>query len=154
MHLSPPSGLGCCAFWGVGSVIVDLMFYVTPIVCGGSVLVFLLVCITLKLCDEEKAGCFAGCWLLCFNCLTDVLLQLIFCGSSSWYLGLVWVWLWYFLIMLTYYLNILNERNCGFTRLCLSQMINITRLCHWNAIHHQDVKPHQEYSLYKDHKFD
>ena len=29
------------------SVVVDLLFYVPPIVCGGSVLVFVLVCITL-----------------------------------------------------------------------------------------------------------
>ena len=36
MHLSPPppptGGLGCCPFWGGGSVVVDLLFIVTPIV--------------------------------------------------------------------------------------------------------------------------
>ena len=32
---------------GGGSVVVDLLFYVPPIVCGGSVLVFVLVYITL-----------------------------------------------------------------------------------------------------------
>ena len=30
-----------------GSVVVSLLFYVPPIACGGSVLVFVLVCITL-----------------------------------------------------------------------------------------------------------
>ena len=30
MH--PPSGLCCCPFWGGGSVVVDLLFIVTPIV--------------------------------------------------------------------------------------------------------------------------
>ena len=33
MHLSPPpGGLGCCPFEGGGSVVVDLLFIVTPIV--------------------------------------------------------------------------------------------------------------------------
>ena len=31
----------------IGSVVVGLLFYVPPIACGGSVLVFVLVCITL-----------------------------------------------------------------------------------------------------------
>ena len=30
-----------------GSIVVDLLFYVPPIVCGGFVLVFVLVCFTL-----------------------------------------------------------------------------------------------------------
>ena len=49
MHLSPPHpvSLGCCLFLGGGSVVVDLLFYVPPIVCAGSVLVFVLVFITL-----------------------------------------------------------------------------------------------------------
>ena len=28
----PPGGLGCCPFWGGGSVVVDFLFIVTPIV--------------------------------------------------------------------------------------------------------------------------
>ena len=34
MHLSPPppGGLGCCPFYGGGSVVVDFLFFVTPIV--------------------------------------------------------------------------------------------------------------------------
>ena len=35
MHLSPPyppGGLGCCPFQGSGSVVVDSLFIVTPIV--------------------------------------------------------------------------------------------------------------------------
>ena len=32
-----PGGLGCCPFWGGGSVVVDLLFGVLPIVCGSSV---------------------------------------------------------------------------------------------------------------------
>ena len=34
MHLSPPppDGLGCCPFLGGGSVVVDFLFIVTPIV--------------------------------------------------------------------------------------------------------------------------
>ena len=32
MHLSPPGGLGCCPFYGDGSVVVDFLFIVTPIV--------------------------------------------------------------------------------------------------------------------------
>ena len=43
----PPSGLGCCPFWGGGSVVVDLLFDVLPIGCGESVFVLVLLCITL-----------------------------------------------------------------------------------------------------------
>ena len=43
-------------------------------------------------------------WLLCFTCLSHVLLLFMLCGSSSRCLGLVCgVWLWYFLI--TYFLT-------------------------------------------------
>ena len=48
--------------------------------------------------------------LLCFYCLSDVLLLLMFCGSSSLCRGLVCsVWLWYFLIILTYFWSILSS---------------------------------------------
>ena len=43
-------------------------------------------------------------WLLCFNCLLDVLWLLVFCGSSSRCFGLICsVWMWYFLIILTFW---------------------------------------------------
>ena len=32
MHLGPPGGLGCCPFNGGGSIVVDILFIVTPIV--------------------------------------------------------------------------------------------------------------------------
>ena len=50
MHLSPPSptrSLGSYPFYGGGSVVFDILSYVSPIICGGSVLVYVLVCITL-----------------------------------------------------------------------------------------------------------
>ena len=34
LHLSPPGGLGCCPFYGGGSVVDDLLFDVLPIVFG------------------------------------------------------------------------------------------------------------------------
>ena len=38
MHLQvSPSGLGCCPFLGGGSVVVESLFIVAPIVCIGSV---------------------------------------------------------------------------------------------------------------------
>ena len=39
MHLGPPGGLGCCPFWGGGSVVVDFLFIVAPVVgvCNCSV---------------------------------------------------------------------------------------------------------------------
>ena len=39
MHLSTPrrSDLGSCLFYGDGYVVVDSLFIVAPIVCGGSV---------------------------------------------------------------------------------------------------------------------
>ena len=58
MHLSPPpSGLSCCLLWGGGSAVVDLLFGgkkkekklfgLLPVVCWGSVFVFVLLCIIL-----------------------------------------------------------------------------------------------------------
>ena len=46
MHLSPPGGLGCCPFYGGGSVGVDSLLIGTPIVgvCNCSML---LLCVTL-----------------------------------------------------------------------------------------------------------
>ena len=40
------AGLGCCLFYCGGSVVVDLLFNVLPIVCGSSVYFFGLLCIT------------------------------------------------------------------------------------------------------------
>ena len=37
MHLSSPGGLGCSPFKSVGSVVVDSLIIVAPIVCVGSV---------------------------------------------------------------------------------------------------------------------
>ena len=54
------------AYFGGGSVVVDLLIYLPPIVCEGSVLVFVLVCITLcpflfcnYLDEVGGAGCFS-----------------------------------------------------------------------------------------------
>ena len=54
---------------------MDLLFGVLPIVCGRSVFVFVLLCITLcpfyfcnHLKEEEKAGCFAIIVLQVFGC--------------------------------------------------------------------------------------
>ena len=48
-------------------------------------------------------------WLLCFNCLSYVLFLLIFCGSSSRCHGLVCsVWLWYFLVIFTYFFKVVT----------------------------------------------
>ena len=58
-----------------GSVVVDLLFDVLPSSCVGSVFVFVLLCITfmpflvLLSSVRERVS-----WLLCFYCLTDVLL--------------------------------------------------------------------------------
>ena len=42
-----PSGLGCCPFWGDGSVVVDFVFVVAPVVgvCGCSVFCCALLCV-------------------------------------------------------------------------------------------------------------
>ena len=43
------SGLDCCLFrGGVSAVGVDSLFYVSHFVCGCSVLVFVLICISLS----------------------------------------------------------------------------------------------------------
>ena len=46
MHLAP-GAVGCCPFYDGGSVVVNLVFNVLPIVCGSSVFVFVLLCINL-----------------------------------------------------------------------------------------------------------
>ena len=46
MHLTP-SGLGCFTLEGGGSVVVDSLFIVAPIVCGGSVLIHCLLLLLL-----------------------------------------------------------------------------------------------------------
>ena len=59
MHLNPPGSLGYYTFYGGGSFVRDQLFYVLPIVCEGSVLVFVLVYVALcpfKFCNhlEER----------------------------------------------------------------------------------------------------
>ena len=58
-----PGGLGCCSFWGLGSV-VDFMFSVTPIygVCNGSMFCCTLLCVHSRVAVilmGRGAGCFA-----------------------------------------------------------------------------------------------
>ena len=47
LPMTTHNSLGCCPFKGCGSV-VDLLLYVLPIVCGSSVFVFVLLCLTLR----------------------------------------------------------------------------------------------------------
>ena len=83
MHLTPsPGGLGCCPLYGCSSVVVDLLFNVLPIVCGRSVLVFVLLCFTLcalEFCnhleEEEKAGCFA---IIVYRCIVTIIVMWLF----------------------------------------------------------------------------
>ena len=78
-----PGGLGCCPFYGSGYVVFDLLFYISPIVCGDSVLVFVLVCTTL--CHFYFAIILTRKRVLIVLLLLppDVLLLLMFCASSS-----------------------------------------------------------------------
>ena len=86
-------------------MVVDLLFYVPIIVCGGSVLVFVLVCVSLFLSNftiilTKKRG-LVVLLLLSFVCLGTVNVLLLF-------LTVPWVvlhfLLLYFLIILTYFL--------------------------------------------------
>ena len=45
MHLSPPGDISCCLFQGDGSVVVDFLFVVTPIVgdCNCSMFCYTLL---------------------------------------------------------------------------------------------------------------
>ena len=88
-----PGGLGC------GSVVVNQLFNVLPIVFGSSVFVFVFLCITFfyssfAIILTRKKELML---LLPFGCLVTV------CGSSSQFRGLdCSVWLWHFLIRRTY----------------------------------------------------
>ena len=55
MHLSSPSGLGCCPFSGCGSVVDDLLFNELPIVCRGSVFFFVLLCIFVSILVSQSS---------------------------------------------------------------------------------------------------
>ena len=81
-----PFGL---AYWTIASE--ELLIYEI-----GYYLMYFLV---LQLYWRGRESC-----LLCFNCLPYVMWLFVFCCSSSWCFVLVCsVWLWYFLIMLTYF---------------------------------------------------
>ena len=71
MHLSS-QWFGCCPFYDSGSVVVDLLFNVAPIVCVSSVFgscfviqYFVASSFAIILMGER--------WLLYFDCLLDVL---------------------------------------------------------------------------------
>ena len=87
--------------WSQNYVVVDWLFIVTPIVgvCGCS-----MFCCALLYVHSSFAIILVGrgCCLLCLVCLPGVLWLL--CGSSSRCHGFVCsLWLWYFLIIPTYY---------------------------------------------------
>ena len=84
----------------------NLLLNILPIVCGDSVLFIVFgVHYFVSFLVLQSSWIGRKSWLLYFYCLTDVLLLQMFCGSSSWCRGLVCgMWLWYFLIILTYFL--------------------------------------------------
>ena len=60
----PPGGLGCCPFWGGGSVVVDFLFIVTPIVgvCNCSMFCCMLLYVRSSIAIiliGKRAGCYA-----------------------------------------------------------------------------------------------
>ena len=61
-YIYAPGGLGCCPFLGDGSVVVDFLFIVTPIVgvCNCSMFCCTLLYVHLQFCNhlngEERAG--------------------------------------------------------------------------------------------------
>ena len=86
-----------------------LCFYIPPtVLCFVCVMFFFLsfkVFSFLLTKKRDRGGC------ICFNCLPDILWLLVFCISSLWWPGLVCsVWLWYFLIVLTYVLPKMAQR--------------------------------------------
>ena len=104
IHLIPPAGgLDCRPLLGGGSVAVDLLFIVTPIVWVCNCSIF---CCTLPLSILILRSSCSGreSWLLCLVCLLGVSWRL--CGSSLRYHGFFCgLWLWYFLIIHTYYFS-------------------------------------------------
>ena len=69
MYLSPSIGLDLCPFQGGGSVVVDLLFNVLPIVCGISLFyAFLCVHFSFAIILKRKREL-----VVCYYCLTDVL---------------------------------------------------------------------------------
>ena len=109
VHLSPhPGGLGCCPFWGGGSVVVDFLFVVAPIVgvCGCSVFCCALLCVR-----SGVAVVLVG---------KRELVALL--GLSSWFLVMVE---WYFLAV-----------PWGCLRFVIEVFPDHTHLLFYNAMYH------------------
>ena len=71
MHLRPPHWRRLLSILKGGTVVVDSLFIVTPIVCGGLFCYVVLNVLSNEFCnqldEEERAGCFTLIVLVC-NC--------------------------------------------------------------------------------------
>ena len=94
--------MGCCPFLVGGSVFVDMLFIVTPILgfCDCSTCMFCCSLLYVHSCFAIIVMGKRESWLLCL--LSHPGVSWLLCGSSSRCYGVVCsLWLWYFLIILT-----------------------------------------------------
>ena len=104
-RVNPFKPPGCCPFKGGGFVVVDLLFNVIPIVCGGSVFVFVfyaLLCVhssfAIVLTRRRKM---VDLLLLSYRCFVTV--------NGLWLLLTVpWVGLQYVIVVFTDHTNLIS----------------------------------------------
>ena len=101
-----PSGLGCSTFKGNNSMVVDALFNIPFTVCGGSAF-WLLFCYAITCSNQLSLPNQNDCKTrkgTTFNCLLGLFCLLVFFESSSQCCGLGSnAWLWYLLIIFTYF---------------------------------------------------
>ena len=101
MHLSPPPSPAALCSKAVVLLLLNRCLLLLPMWETVSVLCF-VVRYFMSILVLQSSWCRRESWLLCLVCLPDV--SWLLCGSSSRCHGFVCSsWLWYFLIILTYY---------------------------------------------------
>ena len=106
MHLPPPppppGGLGCCPFSGGGADVDDSLLIVTPVVGVLIIIVCFVVHYFMSILVLQSSCWGRESWFLCLVCLPGV--SWLLCGSSSrCHMFVCGLWLWFFLIILTYF---------------------------------------------------
>ena len=107
MHLSPPVALAAVRSKVVVLLLMILCWLLLPLWDSAIILCFVMrYFVSILVLQSSRLG--RERWLLCFFCLPGVLWLL--CGFSSRCKGFVCsLWLWHFLIILTYYFWVLIE---------------------------------------------
>ena len=111
-------------FWGGGSVVVDLLFIVTPIigVCNCSMF---NVCYFMFILVSQSSWLGRESWLLCLVCLLSVS-WLLYDISLQCHGFVCSLWLWYFRIIITYFFWVAAKITLTFFNLGKDTFLSLT----------------------------